>query len=705
MKPSFDLNSMKEFGTEHMEKFVFGGVVLLLLVFAMRAVQTVGEGRPSFGPEELETAARNARDYWENSSAQAYLENSGIEVHDYARRSEDIRNPIGWEPYVCKVIWTAPFYERRGGRDQPGFKLLEQVRAAAGHGAVHASGDRTGRTPTRGVRGSRWVVVTGLIPIKSQVEAFEAAFEDAEFRDLQRDIPMYVGYRVERAEVSGSGEAEELNWKPISLRRAFAWTRLYGGGSASSRGDIVHRKFYPVQPTGAWPMVFPLPPVTNADWGPEVAHPPEIPLLADMTEEERRALGLYTGQFPDFEKGSEESEGEGAPPDGEREAPDDFEAFGGFTGPTGPAGFGGSEDYDEDGMGSEEGGSGRSYGPGSLMGPSMPGSPYGSGSMPYGGGRGPYGPDMAGGPGLTRQVEKPVEYQLFRFMDFDVEPGRRYQYRIQLVLANPNFQVNTRFLTNESVGKSWRIDGDWSDSTEVVSVPRDSRLLAGSVKPPPPGMEFAYEPTAQVIAVTIRMEDGLEAAHEYKVARGQLADFEAALAQEERGRGMPGGYGGEEEDMMGSAGMGPEAMGYGGMAGPRQPLRRDADEDEEEDKIMHATGMLLLDMAGGDRLHRTDRSLTEPGALLLLGPDGNLVVRDELEDEEEFLVFHVPEEEKRPREPRRPPMGGMMQGDEEGSAGAEGYGDFYDGMGAQEPGARRRGRPRRGARRESEEDN
>jgi len=703
MKPSFDLNSMKEFGTEHVEKFAFGGVVLLLLVFATRAVHTVGEGRPSFTPEDLEKVANNARDYWQNTSAQEYLKDSGIEVRDYGRTAFDIRNPIEAEPYVWPVELTPPQFKRLGGRDQPGLKPLEQIRATAGHGAVAAGG---GAGLGRGVRGTRWVLVTGLLPIKSQFEAFEQAFEDAEYRNLQGDIPTYVGYRVERAEVSATGETEQLSWRPISLRRAFAWTRLWGTGPASR--DLVHRKFYPVQPAGVWPMVFPLPPLVNANWGPEVAHPPDIPLLADMPEEERRALGMYAGQFPGLGEEVAESEGEGLRPEGEPGMPDDFDVLGpgGLRGPVGVGGFGGSGGYEGSTMGMEEDDSSGSYGP--PMGPSMPGSSYPA-SMPFGSGSGsaPYGPDVYGRPGMTRQVEKPVEYQLFRFMDFDVEPGRRYRYRVKLVLANPNYKVNVRYLTDASVGKSWYIEGEWSDPTEVVSVPRDSRLLAGPVKPPPPGMELVREPTAQVIAVTIRMEDGLEAAHEYKVARGKLADFEADLTEKEPGRGMPvpGGYGTEEED-MGSAAMGPEVMGSAAaMAAPMQPLRRGADEDEEPEKITHATGMLLLDIAGGERLHRTDRTLTEPGALLLLDPDGNLVVSDELDDEEEFLAFHVPEEQKRPRKPKRPPTGVM--GEEGGSAAGmeeEMYGDMYEGMGVPERGARRRRAPRRGGRRDREED-
>ena len=31
-----------------------------------------------------------------------------------------------------------------------------------------------------------------------------------------------------------------------------------------------------------------------------------------------------------------------------------------------------------------------------------------------------------------------VDYKLFRFFDLNVEPGKHYQYRVRLVLANPN---------------------------------------------------------------------------------------------------------------------------------------------------------------------------------------------------------------------------------------------------------------------------
>ena len=39
-----------------------------------------------------------------------------------------------------------------------------------------------------------------------------------------------------------------------------------------------------------------------------------------------------------------------------------------------------------------------------------------------------------------------IKYVLFRFFDFTVEPSKRYRYRVQLCLQNPNFKQETRYL-------------------------------------------------------------------------------------------------------------------------------------------------------------------------------------------------------------------------------------------------------------------
>ncbi|MFC1596932.1 hypothetical protein ACFL5Q_03195 [Planctomycetota bacterium] len=710
MKLSFDLNSMKEFGTEHVEKFVFGLVVLLLLFFAVGAVGTVSRGRPSFTPDELTGAAKSAEDGWKNTDPEEFARAHGIIPHDYYKDHTDTPM-VPTEPYELKTVWDIGPFGERGKRGLPGVLSVESLVATAGHGAVSMSSGFGGRMANRGgeLRGQRWVVITGLLPIKSQMDAYELAFESALFRDPRRDVPIYIGYHVERREVNASGEAGQADWRRIKLLAAFQ-AAGYRGGRGSQ--EVVHQRFLPLQLRGTPPMAFPLLALTSTTWGAEAAHPPEIPLLIDMPRMERRAVGPSAEPEGVAGEGEDDQESEGEDTGGFGE----FGGFGGFTGTGGPR-MGGEEGFGMEGaMGPGMEGMGSTMGAGAYTGAAGGSSPYGGGSNPYGGasanpygGSGgsmyggsasPYGTGMGGVRGLAR-IEKPLEYQLFRFLDVTVEPGKRYQYRVQIGLANPNYKVNARFLENVALAKSMSIAAEWSDPTNVVVVPRDSRLLAGSVKPPGGTLptSIMYEPTCKVMAVTIRMEDGLEAAHEITAYRGQLGDFVSTLAQETGPAGMYGAasgmygmgeYGGEEADMESAMeGM----MEPGGMPMPGRPAAKRGDDDEEAEEISHATGMLLLDMVGGERLHGTDRSLVEPGTLLLLDPDGNLMIHDELDDQEEFLVYHVPEEKKpkrsRKKDDRMPPGYDPAGG---GSGGMEEmYGFGMEGDGADGGRGRRRG--------------
>jgi hypothetical protein len=58
-----------------------------------------------------------------------------------------------------------------------------------------------------------------------------------------------------------------------------------------------------------------------------------------------------------------------------------------------------------------------------------------------------------------------------------------------------------------------------------------------------------------------------------------------------------------------------------------------------ETKVDYLTDTLLLDVAGGAKIPGRDNKLTEPGHLLLLDPQGNLMVLHELTDEDEIKTL------------------------------------------------------------------
>ena len=76
-----------------------------------------------------------------------------------------------------------------------------------------------------------------------------------------------------------------------------------------------------------------------------------------------------------------------------------------------------------------------------------------------------------------------IKYLLFRFFDFTVQPNKRYRYRVQLYLENPIMSRNP-LAPGSGVGRQESISTTrCSDPSDVVSIPRDDRLLLVGVKP------------------------------------------------------------------------------------------------------------------------------------------------------------------------------------------------------------------------------
>src|SRR6185503_11114962 len=95
------------------------------------------------------------------------------------------------------------------------------------------------------------------------------------------------------------------------------------------------------------------------------------------------------------------------------------------------------------------------FGPEGGMGPGMgsrfAGPEGGMGPGMGGRGAGPEGGGMGGGgsfsqPGQSNTLAKGVDYKLLRFFDYSVEPGKKYKYRVKLVLADPNVNIPSNML-------------------------------------------------------------------------------------------------------------------------------------------------------------------------------------------------------------------------------------------------------------------
>jgi hypothetical protein len=214
--------------------------------------------------------------------------------------------------------------------------------------------------------------------------------------------------------------------------------------------------------------------------------------------------------------------------------------------------------------------------------------------------------------------EQETEHLLFRFFDFSVQPGKHYRYRVKLVMANPNFGMLPHFLERDGMEKVKTLEAEWSEPSPTVSVPVDSQVLAVSARP---------DGTATLMMVRFVEKDGAAAAEEFAtIQRGQFLNYPDRPFPETSPRGMMGAVGSS----------GPMGMYSAGAAAPK-------DEDAPERKIDYLTNTLLLDVVGGGRLPGKDRSIAEPGSILLLDGEGKLVVKNELDDLPEYRLHKPPE--------------------------------------------------------------
>jgi hypothetical protein len=186
-------------------------------------------------------------------------------------------------------------------------------------------------------------------------------------------------------------------------------------------------------------------------------------------------------------------------------------------------------------------------------------------------------------------VEEGARYRLFRYFDFHVEEGKRYRYRVRLVMENPNFQIDPRFLEDAQLAKAQTLLGAWSEPSPVVTVPRANNLLAGAAK------NVAGELGAKVLVRQFNRLAGDDSWAEQEMWRGQMANFENVQVQVSKARG-----------------------------------------GSEQAKSSLKTDTLLVDIADAPPIQVQGRRFLRPTQLVLLDPDGQLVVRTETEDRADY---------------------------------------------------------------------
>lgn len=669
LKLSLDKNAIQTFLLENVEKIVFGGFVVLFLLIIYGAIR-----RDSYPkkPENLVTSAGNAEQHWQQTS-----EGEKTPVVDYPSIARSSQTAIKEEAYHFSVPWSAPLFEQTNVRKKPELYAVEELRGFFDRGAV--AGDAGGAGGA--TRGQRFVVLTGVVPKKRQGEAFKQALGDTLVSATKEDlIPVYHSFVVERAEVVGRKDPDESAWEDVTPESEKA------DQVRSSATDALAQEL--IDPAIAEPL--PQLVGNKALDVSKIYHDRLTGTALDTVIQNIQNLDKYKGKKAAWQ-------GEVNNPDGTKllvfrasvaDAPDAEPMYFAVE-------YGTQAERDA----AAQSGQGGSI-PGIVMGKvpvkvstkdeagntstqpkTVPLLKFDPTAQPFGA---PGGEGLGSMPGDFRRGERLLaeasssrgaegrvelpEYVLFRFFDYNVEPGKQYRYRVRVVLNNPNYKVDAHFLESPELAEDETLETPLTGLDRVITVPRDVCLLASSVTPPtetrlPSGVAVRIGdttrnvPSGKMMVVQWEEANGLEAFKEFsgkECLRGSVPDFPNCTFPEDEGSKKPTvktpkSKTGEGEEpaakpAKGKRGEGEELPGKASKGKSRDPDEppiaypsgRDTSTPTETFSVSYTTGAVILDLNGGTPIPGKDRSLTSPGEILVLDADGSLRVHRELDDLAEY---------------------------------------------------------------------
>jgi len=268
---------------------------------------------------------------------------------------------------------------------------------------------------------------------------------------------------------------------------------------------------------------------------------------------------------------------------------------------------------------------------------------------------------MMAGMGSTEAL---VKYKLVRFVDQKIEKGHKYRYRIKVYVEDPNYpsdlytapslagldpEAQTRVRTLEGIdGKSGKgkvsvnLSSDWSPASEVVTLPPAEWFYAGSVEPETMGplaggegikyLNFARPQGGKALVVVQDDKKAVDVPAKWELFKGSAVNFTL-----------------------------PEVSVIHPALGEKRKV----------EKYSFQTNAVVADMRGGEDIPvvtgEHSNNMKAPGEVLFVDAQGNMHVRDEVDDIEYFHRFIGPEEpkektKKKPDDAGTPSFDGMLPG-------------------------------------------
>ena len=290
------------------------------------------------------------------------------------------------------------------------------------------------------------MVVMAVVPIEKQIQEFENSLASSLDYDSARDMPQYLAYSIERADVTANPAADPatLTWAKLNPAAALKETEEWEGVLT----EIVDPAYLHAV------LTHPAPPLMQRDIWELLTHP-DVPLATVNLDEAADAP-------PE----------EAVPTDDVPLSPVPMPTAGGPEGqvPVGPR-------YPRPAVGEQAG----------PRGPRRP--PVGVGE----------GPGMA-----AAKPAAPPKFQLIRFTDTSVEAGKQYRYRVKVFVHDPNHPATGYTLpsivslrddvqrrikdldtADAKTGKrTYWVTSEWSEASASAILPTTRHYFAGKVTPP-----------------------------------------------------------------------------------------------------------------------------------------------------------------------------------------------------------------------------
>ena len=526
------LNLFMEFSVSHGEKvaITFGGIFFACTVFYF----FTGKGVPA-------GLTKHSRADFDNSLATA---NENLDGN--AQKTDVPRDPRNYGSIVTERLeetvalneyrWSGHFYRKptgRGQRQEPEWLAAVDPIATAGYAAIQVNDPNAGLSTRvdeetrrrvqnddedededdseqeapamlRPIRTYRYVAVRALAPIQEQQLAFIKA--------KVSENPEYLSVNLERQALLKDGTWPST-WKTIDAN--LETFKKQEASNWATRSEVIPLSYF------SQSLTCPLPNRLIDNWNPDGTHPKLGALVSVSDAPSSGSATSDSGQGGGFQgQGGQGGQGQGGQGgqgggfqgqggQGGQQFQLPLQQGGGFQGQGGQGGQGGGFQ----GQGGQGGQGGGFQGQGGQGGQGGQASPAGQSTASAGAN----------------------QWLLFRFIDFTIEPGNTYRYRVQLTLKNPNFELPRQLLENgnSSLAEGEMRDAEWSLPTDPVPVPNDLSYLLVSNSAEDPGQAdlviFCWDEDSGTFAADPSFKE--PRALTLTVSRGDIIGFDRRNSQ------------------------------------------------------------------------------------------------------------------------------------------------------------------------------